>query len=53
VIELGRSLPPLPEAARAEANKMRGRASQVWLATDVDGAARVAPRWGGEHGQIV
>ena len=25
VIELGRSLPPLPEAARAEANKMRGR----------------------------
>jgi cysteine desulfuration protein SufE len=23
VIELGRSLPPLPEAARAEANKMR------------------------------
>jgi cysteine desulfuration protein SufE len=44
VIELGRSLPPLPEAARAEANKMRGRASQVWLATDVDGAARPAPR---------
>jgi cysteine desulfuration protein SufE len=44
VIELGRSLPPLPEAARAEANKMRGRASQVWLATDVDGAARAAPR---------
>ena len=43
VIELGRSLPPLPEAARAEANKMRGRASQV-LATDVDGAARAAPR---------
>jgi cysteine desulfuration protein SufE len=26
VIELGRSLPPLPEAARAEANKMRGSA---------------------------
>jgi cysteine desulfuration protein SufE len=44
VIELGRSLPPLPEAACAEANKMRGRASQVWLATDVDGAARAAPR---------
>lgn len=44
VIELGRSLPPLPEAARAEANKKRGRASQVWLATDVDGAARAAPR---------
>ena len=44
VIELGRSLPPLPEAARAEANKMRGRASQVWLATEVNGAtAGAAP----------
>jgi sulfur transfer protein SufE len=32
VIELGRSLPPLPEAARAEANKMRGRrpGRRVW-----------------------
>src|ERR1700730_8903211 len=44
VIELGRSLPPLPEAARAEANKMRGRARQVLLGADVDGAARAAPR---------
>ena len=42
VIELGRSLPPLPEAARAEANKMRGRASQVWLATDVSPVDGVA-----------
>ena len=33
VIELGRALPSLPEAARAEANKVRGCASQVWLAT--------------------
>jgi SufE protein probably involved in Fe-S center assembly len=33
VIELGRALPPLPEAARTEANKVRGCASQVWLAT--------------------
>ena len=33
VIELGRSLPPLPEALRTEANKVRGCASQVWLAT--------------------
>ena len=31
VIELGRALPPLPEAARTEANKVRGCASQVWL----------------------
>ena len=44
VIELGRSLPPLPEAARTDANKVRGCASQVWLTTDVDGAAGAAPR---------
>ncbi len=35
VIELGRALEPLPEAARSEANKVRGCASQVWLATSV------------------
>jgi cysteine desulfuration protein SufE len=41
VIELGRMLPPLPEAAHTEANKVRGCASQVWLLTHVkpDGAA--------------
>ena len=41
VIELGRSLPPLPENAHTEANKVRGCASQVWLLTHVkpDGAA--------------
>ena len=33
VIELGRSLTPLAEADRTEANKVRGCASQVWLAT--------------------
>jgi cysteine desulfuration protein SufE len=33
VIELGRGLPPLPEAVRTEANKVRGCASQVWLAS--------------------
>ncbi len=31
VIELGRKLPPFPEAARTDANKVRGCASQVWL----------------------
>ena len=44
VIELGRALPPLLEAARTEANKVRGCASQVWLATEVNGAtAGAAP----------
>jgi cysteine desulfuration protein SufE len=45
VIELGRALSPLPGAARTEANKVRGCASQVWLATEVNGAtAGAAPR---------
>jgi cysteine desulfuration protein SufE len=35
VIELGRSLPPFDESLRTDANKVRGCASQVWLATDV------------------
>jgi cysteine desulfuration protein SufE len=34
VIELGRTLPPFPEHLRTEANKVRGCASQVWLATE-------------------
>lgn len=33
VIELGRALPPLADDLRTEANKVRGCASQVWLAT--------------------
>jgi cysteine desulfuration protein SufE len=37
VMELGRAMPPLDEALRTDANKVRGCASQVWL------AAKVAP----------
>ncbi len=46
VIELGRALAPLDEAARTETNKVRGCASQVWLSTrielDRDGAVRLS-----------
>lgn len=35
LIELGRTLAPLPEYARSDANKVQGCASQVWLATTV------------------
>jgi len=40
LIELGRELAPLSEAARGDANKVQGCASQVWLDTIVrpDGA---------------
>jgi cysteine desulfuration protein SufE len=37
VIELGRELPPLPDADRIEANKVRGCAAQVWVASARDG----------------
>lgn len=40
IIELGRSLPDLPEQARTDTNKVQGCASQVWMQTQVkpDGA---------------
>jgi cysteine desulfuration protein SufE len=36
LIELGRALEALPEADRTDENKVRGCASQVWLATRVE-----------------
>ncbi|HME30237.1 MAG TPA: SufE family protein [Pseudolabrys sp.] len=35
VIELGRTLTPLPDGAHIDANKVQGCASQVWLLTHV------------------
>ena len=35
LIELGRTLAPLPEAERTERNKVQGCASQVWLTSSV------------------
>jgi cysteine desulfuration protein SufE len=34
VIELGRALPPFPEPARTDTNKVQGCASQVWLISE-------------------
>lgn len=36
IIELGRKLPPMPDADHNEKNKVRGCASQVWLTTEID-----------------
>ena len=36
IIELGRTLEPLPDAARNDSNKVQGCASQVWLQTKVE-----------------
>jgi cysteine desulfuration protein SufE len=37
LIELGRTLEALPEAARTEVNKVAGCVSKVWLVTDIVG----------------
>jgi cysteine desulfuration protein SufE len=36
IIDLGRQLPPLPEAARIDANLVRGCQSRVWLTAEFD-----------------
>jgi cysteine desulfuration protein SufE len=43
VIELGRSLEPLPESARTETNKVQGCASQVWLCTHIKPNGEAGP----------
>lgn len=43
LIELGRTLEPLPKEAYTEANKVRGCASQVWLETTPGRDAAGAP----------
>ena len=43
VIELGRSLDPLPEDARTDVNKVQGCASQVWLSTSVQPGGEAGP----------
>lgn len=43
VIELGRALPPMPESAHTDANKVQGCASQVWLVSHVKPDATNGP----------
>jgi cysteine desulfuration protein SufE len=43
LIELGRTLPPLPEKVRTDANKVQGCASQVWLATRIEPNGAAGP----------
>jgi cysteine desulfuration protein SufE len=50
VIELGRTLEPLSQAARTDANKVSGCASQVWLVTQIerDGEGELVLRFTGD-----
>jgi len=41
IIDLGRGLPPFPEAAKTEDRKIRGCQSQVWLITRPEGGRLV------------
>ena len=36
LIDLGKRLPPLPDALKTEGNKVRGCQSQVWLVAELD-----------------
>jgi cysteine desulfuration protein SufE len=57
VMELGRALPPLDEALRIDANKVRGCASQVWLASRIvptaDGKERTLALVGDSDAHLV
>ena len=44
VIDLGRTLAPLNDAERVDANKVRGCASQVWLVTEPQGDGTIVFR---------
>jgi cysteine desulfuration protein SufE len=54
IIELGRGLTPLPEAEHTPENKVRGCASQVWLATRSDRSdGRVVLRFIGDSDALI
>jgi cysteine desulfuration protein SufE len=41
IIELGKELPPLEDAHKTEANKVRGCQSQVWMVAELEPGGRV------------
>ncbi len=41
IIELGKELPPLPDALKSEGNKVRGCQSQVWLVAEPEPDGRI------------
>jgi cysteine desulfuration protein SufE len=55
VIELGRTLTPMPESEHSAANKVQGCASQVWLSKHVDhgGTEPVLTYFGDSDAHIV
>ena len=41
IIDLGKELPPLPDALKTEASKVRGCQSQVWLVAEPEADGRI------------
>lgn len=48
LIELGRKLPPLPEADHSETNKVRGCMSQVWMTAQTEPGPPLKLRFAGD-----
>lgn len=53
VIDLGRKLPPFPDAARTETNRVRGCTSKVWFISRVTGKPPVIEFQGDSDAHIV
>jgi cysteine desulfuration protein SufE len=53
VIELGRTLAPLPESAHVDSNKVQGCASQVWLLTHVKPQEKSQEKSNGAAGPVL
>ncbi len=53
VIDLGRELPPFPDEARTEDNRVRGCTSKVWLISEVEGNPPVITLKGDSDAHIV
>lgn len=53
VIDLGRDLPPFPDDARSEENRVRGCTSRVWLISELAGNPPVLTLEGDSDAHIV
>lgn len=53
VIDLGKTLPPLPDALRTEENRVQGCASQVWLATESSEGAEPVLTFTGDSDALI
>ena len=53
VIQVGKSLPPLPADLRTEENRVQGCASQVWLSTCKDGGSDPVLTFRGESDALI